>query len=121
MSIDKPQLLVSLAADLGEHIRRVGIAEPCGLIDCLACGLAECRRVVDSAWDHWVVGFASERLTCTGPMSLPGSGTRVGYATSPEQVKSGKESVNLVNTIGPTVPVMLAEAEPPLRRHRATR
>ena len=32
MSLDKPQLLVGLAADLGEHIRRVGIAEPVGLI-----------------------------------------------------------------------------------------
>jgi len=33
VSLDKPQLLVGLAADLGEHIRRVGIAEPFGLIE----------------------------------------------------------------------------------------
>src|SRR6266849_9414629 len=44
VSLDKPQLLVGLAADLGEHIRRVGIAEPFGLIDCLARGRAECRQ-----------------------------------------------------------------------------
>jgi hypothetical protein len=43
-------------------------------------------------------------------VSLPGFGTRVGFTASPERVKSGKESENLVNTIGPTVPVMHAEA-----------
>src|SRR5690349_15379419 len=32
VSLDKPQLFVSLAADLGEHIRRVSVAEPFGLI-----------------------------------------------------------------------------------------
>ncbi len=44
MSLDEPQLLVGLTADLGEHIRRVGIAEPCGLIDRLSRGLAKCRQ-----------------------------------------------------------------------------
>jgi len=63
-------------------------------------------------------------------VSLPGFGTRVGYTASPERVKFGKESVNLVNTIGPTVPVKPAEADGnsappllyrPLQRHSAMR
>jgi hypothetical protein len=50
VSLDQPQLLVGLAADLGEHIRRVGIAEPFGLIDCLArAAVPNVARAVDSA------------------------------------------------------------------------
>src|SRR5260370_31446602 len=44
VSLDKPQLFVCLAADLCEHICRVGVAEPFSFIDCRACGLAECRQ-----------------------------------------------------------------------------
>ena len=44
MSLDKPQLLVGFAADLGEHIRRVGIPELCGFVDRLAHRPAERRK-----------------------------------------------------------------------------
>src|SRR5260370_40428957 len=40
----KPQLLVRLAAHRGEYARRLGIAEPCGVVDRLARRLAEHRK-----------------------------------------------------------------------------
>src|SRR5260370_14813250 len=44
MRLDKPQLLVGLAADLREYVRRIGIAEPCVVVDRLARRLAEHRK-----------------------------------------------------------------------------
>src|SRR6202035_844070 len=42
--LDEPQLLVGLAADLREDVRRVGIAEPCGLVDRFTRPLPERRQ-----------------------------------------------------------------------------
>src|ERR1700730_143902 len=42
--LDEPQLLVGLAADLREDVRRVGIAEPCGLVNRFTRPLAERRQ-----------------------------------------------------------------------------
>ena len=44
MSLDQPQLLVGFPADLGEHVRCVGIPELCGFVDRLAHPLAERRE-----------------------------------------------------------------------------